>query len=124
MQRLWCTLQLSTALIFLLQQTKGPRITEDCMSNVVFMIFSNDLFWMVVWCFGRHAEMFRGSGSNKKCHHAAVINFSSSAAAPKSTMQYIIVRSNPQFRVSRLKRSMRSGRVLELAEMGLALKNL
>ena len=75
------------------------------------------------WLCGALADMLKCSEAVDQIKNAIMLQLLISAA-PKSTMQYIIVRSNPQFRVSRLKRSMRSGRVLELAEMGLALKNL
>ena len=46
------------------------------------------------------------------------------SAAPKQihVLQYIVFRSNTQIRVSRLKRSMRSGGVSELVETGSSTK--
>ena len=88
------------------------RIKTDGISKVVVTMFLNLVPWTVVWCFGRHADTFRGGGSNQKCHNAALINSSSTKVNPSVT------KSNVQFRVSRLKRSMRSGGVSELAETG------
>ena len=65
------------------------KIKEDSMSNVVVTMFPNVVLWMVVWCFGRHADTFRGGGSNKKCHHAAVINFSSTKVNSSVTVHHL-----------------------------------
>ena len=65
------------------------KIKEDCMSNVVVTMFPNVVLWMVVWCFGRHADTFRVGGSNKKCHHAALINISSFKVNPSVTVHHL-----------------------------------
>ena len=64
------------------------KIKEDGMSYVVKM-FPNVVLWMVVWCFGRHADTFRGGGSNLKCHHAALINFSCTKMNPSVTVNHL-----------------------------------
>ena len=74
----------------------NTRIKEDEISDVVVMKFPNIVLWMVVWCFGRDTDMFRGCGSKQNCHHAVVINFSSTKV--NLTVQYIIFRSNIIFR--------------------------
>ena len=50
------------------------------------MMFPIVVLWMAVWCFGRHADMFRGRGSNQKCHNAALINSSSTKVNPSVTL--------------------------------------
>ena len=62
------------------------KIKEDDMSNVVVTMFPKVVLWTVVWCFGRHADTFRSGGSNQKCHHAALINFSSFKVNPSVTV--------------------------------------
>ena len=39
------------------------RTKADCLSNVLVMKFPNIVLWIVVWCFGRDADIFRGSES-------------------------------------------------------------
>ena len=79
---LWCKEYISNNLLSdscsTVLLSEDEKTKEDCMSNVVVKMFPNIVLWMVVWCFGRHDDLFRHSGgSNKKCSHAAVINFSS-----------------------------------------------
>ena len=64
------------------------KIKVDGMSNVITM-FPNVVLWTVVWCFGRHADTFRGGGSNLKCHHAALINFSGTKMNPSVTVHHL-----------------------------------
>ena len=65
------------------------KIKEDDMSNVVVTMFPKVVLWTVVWCFGRHADTFRSGGSNQKCHHAALINFSSFKVSPSVTVHHL-----------------------------------
>ena len=65
------------------------KIKEDGMSNVVITMFPNVVLWTVVWYFGRHADTFRGGGSNLKCHHAALINFSGTKMNPSVTVHHL-----------------------------------
>ena len=65
------------------------RIKTDGISKVVVTMFLNLVPWTVVWCFGRHADTFRGGGSNQKCHHAALINFSSFKVNPSVTVHHL-----------------------------------
>ena len=59
------------------------------MRNVVVVMFPNTVLWTVVWCFGRPADMFRGSGSNQNCHYDAVISFSSTKVNPRVTVHHL-----------------------------------
>ena len=72
----------------LISVSANEKMKENSMSNVVTM-FPNVVLWMVVWCFGRHADTFRGGGSNQKCHHAALINFSSFKVNPSVTVHHL-----------------------------------
>ena len=67
------------------QRVPHEGTKADGKSNVVVMMFRNVVLWTVFWCFGRHADTFRGGGTKKKCHPAAVINLSSTKANPSVT---------------------------------------
>ena len=109
-----CTLQQSTALIFQFQLTKGSRQ----MGSVKL---SSLCFWTLFLgrlC-GALADMLIRSEAVDQIKNAIMLHSLISAASKWiQVLQSIISRSNAQFRVSRLKRSMRSGGVSELAETG------
>ena len=110
----WCSLQQSTALICQFQPTKRSRKTVRVMSSS--RCFPTLFFGRL---FGTLADMLIRSEAVDQIKNAIMLH-SLISAAPKwiQVLQSIIFKSNAQCRVSRLKRSMRSGGVSELAETG------
>ena len=104
--RLWCTLQ-STALIYLFQQTKGSRKTVWVMSSSQCFPTVPTLFFGRL--FGALADMlirWEGpSGSNQKCHYAAVINFSSTEANSSVTAHHLQVFKAQEINETRIRLS-------------------
>ena len=65
------------------------RIKKDEISNAVVVMFPNIVLWMIVWCFGRDSDTFRGIKSVQECYHAAVIKLSSTKLTQKVTVHHL-----------------------------------
>ena len=97
------------------------RSKPDGISNVTVVTFPNIVLWMVVWCFTRDADTFRGSGSIPIPN--TIMLQSLISAAPKwiKVLQYIIFRSNG-FQGSRDQSD--QGKCWSCLRLGLTQKNL